>query len=56
MSGMLMRTFITRDRKTMLTLFNSYIRSKLEYCSIIWSPTEQGDINKLERIQKNIYI
>ena len=52
MSGILMRTFITRDRKSMMTLFNSYIRSKLEYCSIIWSPTEQGDINKLERIQK----
>ena len=52
MSGIIFRTFITRDRKIMLTLFNAYIKSKLEYCSIIWSPTTQGDINKLERIQK----
>ena len=30
MSGMLMRTFITRGRKPMLTPFDSYIRNKLE--------------------------
>ena len=53
MSGIILRTFITRDRKTMLILFNTYIRSRLEYCSIIWSPTAQGDINKIERIQKS---
>ena len=53
MSGMLLRTFITRDRKTMMTLFNTYIRSKLEYCSIVWSPTTQEEINKIERIQKS---
>ena len=53
MSGILLRTFITRERKIMLTLFNTYIRSRLEYCSIVWSPSSQGDINKLERIQKS---
>ena len=53
MSGLLLRTFITRDRNVMLTLFNTYIRSRLEYCSIVWSPTTQGDINKIERIQKS---
>ena len=53
MSGMILRTFITRDRNIMLTLFNAYIKSRLEYCSIVWSPTTQGDINKIERIQKS---
>ena len=53
MSGMVLRTFITRDEGPMLQLFNSYIRSRLEYCSIVWSPTCQGDINKVERIQKS---
>ena len=53
MSGMLFRTFITREKGPMLQLFSSYIRSRLEYCSIVWSPTSQGDINKIERIQKS---
>ena len=53
MSGLIFRTFITRDRNIMLTLFNAYIKSRLEYCSIVWSPTTQGDINKIERIQKS---
>ena len=53
MSGILLRTFILRDRKTMITLFNTYIRSRLEYCSVIWSPTTQADINRIERIQKS---
>ena len=53
MSGLIQRTFITRERNVMLQLFSTYIRSRLEYCSIIWSPTSQGDINKIERIQKS---
>ena len=53
MSGMLMRTFITRERNVMLQLFKTYIRSRLEYCSIVWSPTTQEDINKIERLQKS---
>ena len=53
MAGILQRTFITREKVPMLQLFNSYIRSRLEYCSIVWSPTMQGEINKIERIQKS---
>ena len=36
----------------MLKLYNTYIRSKIEYCCSIWSPTLQNEINQLERIQK----
>ena len=36
----------------MIRMFNSYIKSKLEYCSFVWSPWHQKEINKLERIQK----
>ena len=53
MSGIIFRTFVTREPKTMLILFNTYIKSRLEYCSIIWSPTTQEEINKIERIQKS---
>ena len=33
-------------------LYNSYIRSKLEYCSSVWYPSTQQSINKIERVQK----
>ena len=53
MSGIILRTFTTRERNVMLQLYSTYIRSRLEYCSIVWSPSLQGDINKVERIQKS---
>ena len=33
-------------------MFNTYIKSKLEYCCIVWSPVQQTYINELEKIQK----
>ena len=50
--GMIFRTFTTREPEIMLKLYNTYIRSKIEYCCSIWSPTLQNEINQLERIQK----
>ena len=53
MSGVILRTFSTRQEEPMMRMFNSYIKSKLEYCSMVWSPWQQNEINKLERIQKS---
>ena len=53
MQGMLLRTFETREKEAMMTMYNTYIRSKLEYCCLIWSPSIQEYINRLERVQKN---
>jgi len=53
MSGVLLRTFSTRQADPMMRMFNSYLKSKLEYCCLIWSPWHQNGINKLERVQKN---
>ena len=50
--GMLLRTFETREREPMIKMFNSYLRSKLEYCCIVWSPNKQQFINKIEDIQR----
>ena len=36
----------------MIMLFNSYLKSKLEYCCIVWSPKEQQYIDKIEDIQR----
>ena len=51
--GIILRTFITRDAELMIKLFNTYVRSKLEYCCSVWSPNAQGEINAIERIQKS---
>merc|ERR1711891_18311 len=52
----LMRTFSIREREHMINLFNSYIKSKLEYCCVIWSPSaddrNQNGINMIEKIQQ----
>ena len=40
------------DTKVLLTLYNSYIRSRLDYCSPVWSPNAQYLIDKVERVQR----
>ena len=50
--GIILRSFFTREREPMMRLFNAYVRSKMEYCSVVWSPSEQAYINEMEKIQK----
>ena len=50
--GMLLRAFETRARGPMIMLYNTFLRSKLEYCCMVWSPCEQQKINKIEDIQR----
>lgn len=50
--------FVIRQTKTFkepeipIILFNCYVRSLLEYCSPIWSPSYAVHINRIERLQK----
>ena len=41
-----------KNRDVCITMFNSLIRSRLEYCSVIWSPSAKHFIDKIERVQK----
>ena len=49
-----LRTFWGRGRKVMLTLLKSLVQPKLDYCSQLWSPSDQSSINKLESIHRNL--
>ena len=46
-------TFRDRSTITMLTLFKSLIRSRLEYCCPVWDPHLIKDIQAVENIQRH---
>ena len=52
-AGWILRTFATRDRVPMLTLWKSLVQCKLDYCSQLWSPCDKGNIQALEMIQRS---
>jgi hypothetical protein len=37
----------------MLTIWKTLVQSKLDYCSQLWSPCDQGTIGKLESVARN---
>ena len=51
--GWIMRTFITRDKLTMMTLLKQLVYPSIEYCCPLWSPVKQDLIKHLEKIQKS---
>ena len=53
MSGWTLRTIKSRQAEHMKTLLKSLVRSQVEYCCILWSPTDQGQINLIESVQKD---
>ena len=48
-----MRSFRRRSKLVMMTIWKSLIQSKLDYCSQLWSPSDQGSISKLENVSRN---
>ena len=51
--GWALRTFRRRSKLVMLTIWKSIIQSKLDYCSQLWSPSDQSNINKIESIARH---
>ena len=42
MTGWVLRTFSTRDKDPMMTMWNSQVRPILDYCSPLWSPNSSN--------------
>ena len=36
----------------MLTIWKTVVQPKLDYCSVLWSPNDQGSISRLESISR----
>ena len=49
--GWILRTFKTRERKPLLTLWKSLVQPILDYCCQLWSPAAVGQIQRLESVQ-----
>ena len=50
--GWILSIFHTRNKTTMLTIFNSLVVSKLDYCCEIWNPHQLNQIIKIEQVQR----
>ena len=50
--GLIQRSFIIRDRSSMLLLYNSTVRPILEYGSPVWSPWKKKFITHIENVQR----
>ena len=53
LAGWILRTFITRDRLTMPTLFKAIVLSRLDYASQLWSPSKIYQINLIGKVQRS---
>ena len=52
-SYQLLKSFQTRNLNTLLKLYITYVRPKLEHNTSLWSPSLKGDILQLESIQRS---
>ena len=53
LAGWILRSFVSRDRLTMLTLFKSLVISRLDYASQLWSPHKISQITQTEKVQRS---
>lgn len=52
MAGWVLGAFRDRSMGTMMTLYKSLIRSKVEYCCPLWNPSRISDIQTIENVQR----
>ena len=51
--GWALRTFHRRSQGIMITIWKCLVQPKIDYCSQLWSPSDQGSISDLEKILRN---
>ena len=53
LTGWAMRTFRRRSKATMMTIWKCLIQPKIDYCSQLWSPSDQASIARLESLLRD---
>ena len=53
LTGWALRSFHRRSRQVMFTIWKTLVQPKLDYCSVLWSPPDQGSIARLESVCRN---
>ena len=53
LAGWGLRTFRRRSLSTMKAIWQSLVQPKLDYCSQLWSPSDQESINRIESVQRH---
>ena len=53
MLGFIFRSYKRfRNPESFITLYKAYVRSQVEYYTVVWSPIYQISIDKVERVQR----
>ena len=50
----ILSAFKSRDSTALMTLYKSLVRSLVEFCCPLWSPSTIGEIQKLEAVQRRL--
>ena len=49
--GRIRRSFVTRSPCFLTNLYKTYVSPHLEFCSTVWNPVYQMDIDRIEKVQ-----
>src|SRR6218665_1007275 len=50
--GMIRRTIVTRDKDTILRLYKTLVKPRLEYCIQVWSPYLKQDMENWRKCKE----
>ena len=52
--GMLLKSFHYRSKNTLVPLYKTFVRSRMEYAVAVWSPWLERDVDALEKVQRRL--
>ena len=53
LAGWALRSFSRRSKQVMLIIWKTMVQPKLDYCSVLWSPSDQASIVRLESVSRH---
>ena len=50
--GQIQRSFHFRKKESLVPLYTTFVRSRLEFANAVWNPWQEGEIKLLEKVQE----